>query len=158
MILKPFAAFGYVLTRNTYTEGEVFTAILGDNVTCTTFWSKGAFKNRNLSTGVDIHDFLTGHFLRPSDYVSGVFEHTAIGNAEVFCYDTRLNKGETAQMMPWHLPGATEAILPKNTKLFLCSGTLTINGNNVEKPTQLHIQSKDSLVTAMTDCYGLLFG
>jgi hypothetical protein len=157
MKLKPFAAFGYVLTRNTYTDGEVYTAVIGESVDCTTFWTKGAFKNYNLSTGADIHDFPTGYFLRPTDYVPGMFMHTVVGDAEVFCYDSRLNNGELPQIDPWFLTGGAQTVLPKGTKLFLCSGTLTVNDNNIDKPTQLHIQSGNLLVTSVTDCYGLIF-
>lgn len=157
MILKPYAAFGRVLTKNSYADNEVFVAVIGDSITCTTFWSKGEFKNRNLSTGDQFRDFPTGTFLRPSDYVPGVFEHVAIGDAEVFCYDTKINNGEEIELEPFYLSGGSETILSPGTKLFLCSGNIATNNANVDKPTQIHVKSENTLFTAVTDCYGIIF-
>jgi hypothetical protein len=157
MIRKPYAAFGHVLFCNSCTKGEVYTAVIEENTPCTIFWAKGHYKNKHVSAGTDFPDCPVGTFLRPEDLVPGVFEHTAVEESDVFCYDTRLNAGKMLDLSPWHLSGGAETILPVGTKLFLCSGVLTVNGNNIDKPTQLHIRSGDSLVTAVSDCYGLIF-
>ncbi len=154
---NPYAAFGYVLVENTYEDGETFIAIIGEDIKCTTFWVQGAFSNKNLSTGTDIHDFTTGWFLRPSDYVAGTFEHKSIGESKVFCFDQRLNNNQYIELAPFVLTGGSETVLPKNTKLFLCAGQLAVNSINIDKPTQINISSGNTLVTAVTDCYGLVF-
>jgi hypothetical protein len=157
MILKPFAAFGHVLMQNTYKEDETFFAIIGEDIKCTTFWVKGAFKNKHITTNEDFRYFPTGTFLRPPDYIPGTFEHQSVGESVVFCFDQRLNGDKYVELVPFILTGGAETVLPVGTKLFLCSGILTVSGNNIGKPTQLHIRSGDSLVTAVTDCYGLIF-
>ncbi len=157
MKLKPYAAFGHVLIENTYDDNETYTAIIGDDVKCTTFWAKGFFKNKHVSANSDFRDFPTGTFLRPEDCVPGVFEHTSVGESKVFCFDQRLNPGKHPDMLPFILTGGSETVLPKGTKLFLCDGELAVKGKNISKPTQLSIASEDALITAVTDCYGLLF-
>lgn len=157
MAMKPYAAFGHILICNSYNKGDVYIADVEEGTPCTIFWAKGHYKNRNISEDKDFKDFPRGTFLRPSDLIPGLFEHTVIEDSDVFCYDPRLNKGKTLTLVPLQLPGGTETILPKGTKLFLCSGSIAINGTNFDKPTQLHIQSKDTLVTINSDCYGLLF-
>jgi len=157
MIQKPFAAFGHVLICNSCNKGEVYIANVEENTPCTIFWAKGYYKNKHVSANQDFRDFPTGTFLRPEDLVPGVFEHTAVEESDVFCYDSRLNNGQSLDITPWILPGGSETILPVGTKLFLCSGTLTVNSSNIDKPTQVNIRSGNTLVTAVTDCYGLLF-
>jgi len=157
MIQKPFAAFGHVLICNSCNKDEVYTATVEENTPCTIFWAKGHYKNKHVSANADFMDFPRGTFLRPGDLVPGVFEHTAIEESDVFCYDSRLNGGQSLDITPWILPGGSETILSVGTKLFLCSGTLTVNGNNIDKPTQINISSGNTLVTAVTDCYGLIF-
>jgi len=157
MIQKPYAAFGYVLIENIYADGEVVIAIIGDDIKCTTFWVQGMFKNKNISENTGLDDFLVGHFLQPSNYIPGTFEHTSVGESRVFCYDQRLNENKYINLEPFLLAGGAETILPKDTKLFLCCGSLAVNGNNINQPTQINVKSGNTLVTAVTDCYGLVF-
>ncbi len=157
MHIKPFAAFGHVLTRNSYDEGEVYTAIVESGTPCTIFWAKGYYTNKHVSANADFRDFPRGTFLRPSDLVPGVFEHTAVEASEVFCYDARLNAGRQPQIDPFILLAGQEQVLPKGTKLFMCSGLLTVAGRTIDKPTQLTISTADTTVRADTDCYGLFF-
>jgi hypothetical protein len=60
-------------------------------------------------------------------------------------------------LVPFILAGGEQTILPKDTKLFLCSGQLAVNDITIEKPTQISVRSGDTLVNAVTDCYGLFF-
>lgn len=157
MIQKPYAAFGYVLIENTYADGEVVTAIIDNNYSCYTFWACGMFKNKNVSTNTEMQDFATGCFLRPSDYFPGVFEHTSVGESKVFCLDERFKSHTHVQLESFKMVAAESQVLPKDTKLFLCAGNLLVNGRNIDQPTQIHIRTGDTSVTAVTDCYGLLF-
>lgn len=158
MNMKPRAAFGYVLIENTYADGETWRAIINDDIKCTTFWVKGLFKNKHLTLGSeDFEDFQPGRFLRPVDYMQGVFEHTSVGESKVFCFDQRLNNNQYVELSPFLLSSGNQATLPIGTKLFLCAGSLSMQDRTIEQPTQIHIQSGDTLVSASTDCYGLLF-
>jgi len=142
---------------NLLDEGEVYTAVIGDSTTCTIFWAKGYYKNKNLSTNEAFRDFPRGTFLRPEDCVPGVFEHTAIEESRVFCYDTRMNVGKNPQIDTFILASGQKQILPKNTKLFLCSGTLVVSEKIISEHTQIRVNTADVTVYAETDCYGLFF-
>ncbi len=157
MQMKPFAAFGHVLICNILNEGEVYTAIVEEGTPCTIFWAKGYYTNKHVSANAEFRDFPRGTFLRPSDLVPGVFEHTAVEASEVFCYDARLNAGRQPQIDPFILSAGEERVLPKGTKLFFCSGALAVAGRALDRPTQLTISTADTVVRADADCYGLLF-
>jgi hypothetical protein len=158
MNLKPHAAFGYVLIENTYADGETWNAIINSDIKCTTFWVQGLFKNKHLSLSTeDIEDFQPGHFLRPADYVPGVFEHTSVGESKVFCFDQRLNNNTYVEIVPFVLKSGNQETLPNNAKLFLCAGSLSVGEKTISKPSQISVQSGDVLVSALTDCYGLVF-
>lgn len=151
MIQKPRAAFGYVLMENTYEDGEVWKVLIGSDMKCTTFWVQGQFKNTT------IPDFLPGQFLRPFEYIPGVFEHTSVGESKVFCFDQRLNNQRYVDLVPFILSAGERRVLPKDTKLFFCAGKLVVNDQTIDKPTQISVRSKDTVVIATTDCYGLFF-
>jgi hypothetical protein len=158
MIQKPYAAFGHVLIENTYADGEISTAIINNDITCYTFWVQGLFKNKNISANTEWEDFAPGHFLRPRiDYPQGIYEHTSTGETKVFCFEERINGNEDVDLEAFILKAGSQTTLPKDTRLFLCAGNLAVNDRTITKPTQISVRSGDTLVTAATDCYGLLF-
>jgi hypothetical protein len=157
MIQKPFAAFGHVLIKNSYADKEIVIGVIKEDIQCTTFWVKGKFENENLETGERCIDFVPGTIYKPADYTTGVFKHTVVGDTEVFCYDIRRNNGRDIDLTAFHLPGASETILPVGTKLFLCSGLLSIGNLVVDRPMQIRIENENVLLTANEDCYGLIF-
>jgi hypothetical protein len=156
-IQKAHAAFGHVLIRNDYVDGEIFEATIKSDFAYTIYWAKGAFENFNVSTGLGLVDFTAGYILRPGDYVGGVFRHTAAGETVVFCYDPVLNRGYTPGIDTWELAPQEQVTLPVGTKLFLCSGSLVIDGRKFDEPVQIAIKSEDKVVVAESQCYGLLF-
>lgn len=158
MIQKPYAAFGHVLIENIYEDKENYTAIINNDITCYTFWVEGLFKNKNISTNTDIQDFTPGFFLRPRlNYIQGIYDHTSVGKTRVFCFEERINGNSDVDLEPFILKAGLETTLLKDTKLFLCAGHLKTANKNILKPTQINILSNDTLVTAVTDCYGLFF-
>lgn len=158
MIQKPYAAFGHVLIENTYADGETYTAVINNDITCYTFWAKGVFKNKDISKNANLPDFAAGQFFRPRlDYVQGIYEHTSVGESKVFCFEERINSNADVHLEAFILKAGLQTTLTKDARLFLCAGNLTTNAINITKPTQISIRSGDTLVTAVTDCYGLLF-
>lgn len=158
MKMKPYAAFGYVLIENTYADGEQWKSIINDDIQVTTFWVNGLFKNKHLSLGSeDFQDLESGRFLRPVDYIQGVFEHTAVGECKVFCFDPRINANRDVELLPFILKSGEQTVLSKDTKLFFCFGNMSANGKSITQPSQVNVQSNNILVIAESDCYGLLF-
>jgi hypothetical protein len=158
MIQKPYAAFGHVLIENTYSDGEISTAVINNDITCYTFWVQGLFKNKDITKNTPIQDFAPGQFFRPRlDYVQGIYEHTSVGETKIFCFEERINSNADVDLDSFILTAGSQTTLPKDTRLFLCAGNLAIKDRSITKPTQISISSGDTLVTATTDCYGLLF-
>lgn len=68
--------------------------------------------------------------------------------------DLFLNSNKKTNTKTFQLDGACETILPTGTKLFLSSGTLTVNNMNVESPAEICIEKTGQMVFAVTTCYG----
>jgi hypothetical protein len=141
MIQKPYAAFGHVLIENTYADGETYTAVINNDITCYTFWAQGVFKNKDISKNADLPDFTAGHFFRPRlDYVQGIYEHTSVGETKIFCFEERINSNADVDLEAFILKAGSQTTLPKDTKLFLCAGNLSVNDRSIEKPTHISIR------------------
>jgi hypothetical protein len=154
---KAYAAFGHVLVRNVYKDGETFDATIMPGHAFTMYWAKGAFTNWNVSTDSEWIDFPTGFVSRPGDYVPGVFRHTAVGETVVFCFDPAINRNYTPVMETWELAAGEQITMPAGTTLFLCDGSLFIDGRKFSGPMQIGIKSQDKIVVGDSKCYGLLF-
>lgn len=157
MKLTPYAAFGYSLVEMSLVDGETYQAEVSENLGTVHLWVRGGFKNKNLTTGEPWEDFPVGTFLTPESYVAGTFEHTAIGDTSLFCYNSARNRDYVPPISKFHLVAGESTVLPQGTKLFLCSGSVTINGNQISKPTQIRGIHSPLSIHAETDCYGLLF-
>jgi hypothetical protein len=154
---KPYAAFGYLLLEQSFQDGETYLAEVTSDPGAIHFWVEGRFRNFDKTRNAAMPDLVAGQLLLSSDYYAGLFEHTAVGNTRIMCVNRALNRGFIPDVSKFELPGGSETVLPKGTKLFLCAGTLAVGGQNVSKPTQIRVTSDNSLVQAVTDCYGLVF-
>lgn len=155
---KPYAAFGHLLIERSLIDGETYTAIVSEAPQSTHFWAKGAFSNRNLTTNEDMPDFVTGTLLTPSDYYPGTFEHTAVGDTSLFCFHLQENQNDLPTVTKLVVAAGESVTLPQGTKLFHCAGEMTVNGNLVDKPTQIRSATNVLTISATTDCYGMIFG
>jgi hypothetical protein len=158
MIRKAHAAFGYALVSQSLADGETYIAEIKDTPEALHFWVQGGYRNRNLTTGEPMPDFVPGTFLRASDYYPGQFEHTAIGDTLLFCYSITENRGYLPPIEKLAMAAGEAVTLPAGTKLFLCAGEMSVNGNAVSKPTQIRSAANALAINAVTDCYGLIFG
>jgi len=156
MLQKPFAAFGYVLIANYYTKGEQFDVVSTQGSKTFLFGTKG---------DITVTDKLTGRVIETrragwtNNGINENQEYTNLVNedAECWCYDPKLNKDFIPKIVPVIINMGDSQNIPNNTKLFLCSGTLTINNIEFTGPYQLHIKTGDKVLVATTDCYGLTF-
>lgn len=155
---KPYAAFGHVLIERSHQDGETYTAEVLANPQCSQFWVKGRFKNRDLTINEAMPDFVAGTFLSPIDYYAGMFEHTAVGDTTLFCFHMQEGQNDVPALSKFVLAAGEATTLPQGTKLFHCAGEMTVNGNTINKPTQIRSATNVLSVTATTDCYGIIFG
>jgi hypothetical protein len=160
---KPYAAFGYVLIKNTYIANEVVEVTVNDASISTFFWTKGGFKSINKATGEPMPDWVAGDFVKPDDYIKndpyikGTFLQTPIGETIVWCYDPKLNRQFEPFLSKFNLSDGITTSLPQGTKLFLCEGTLVIDGQEINSPTQVYLKNGDKEALAQGQCYGILF-
>jgi len=57
----------------------------------------------------------------------------------------------------WVLASGETTTLPVNTKLFFCTGSITVESNTHTDPVQIHAKTTTINVTANEDSYGILF-
>jgi len=154
---KPYAAFGYVLIENTYTANEVVEVTVSDASAATFFWTKGRFQSVNKSTGQAVPDWVAGTFIKPDQYIKGTFVQTPIGETVVWCYDPKLNRQFEPSMSKFDVSDTQTTLLTQGTKLFLCEGTIVIDGKQITAPTQVYVKNGDKEALAQGQCYGILF-
>lgn len=153
---KPYAAFGYVLIKNTYPVGFTISSVVNAESVCTLFCTKGRINLILEETDAPL-DLVPGTFITPEQYIFGTYNHTTISDSDVWCFDPKMNRNFTPDIRKFHLPQNSSQILPQGTKLFLCGGTATVNDKQINKPTQLLIRTSNTQITSTTDCYGLIF-
>jgi hypothetical protein len=168
MIQKTFPAFGFFIVRNDVDAGEVisdgdlvngvFTA--DQNFACTWVYSKGLIRNTEVTTGEQR--------LRPAGYNNiesaepvGTWRAEVIEPTVIFCIPPIAQNNVQPPLIKrlgyFHLPAGASTTLPNATKLSLCDGKLLVGGMEIRGMRQVQVKSRDVSVTAVEDCYGILF-
>ena len=156
MIRKPYAAFGYVLYGNYYEEGyTVDTVTYADSKTVLLF-TEGSITVRDKETGEVVHECVPG-WIKSGDYEDRLFVSTANAASVSWCYDPKVNQNYIPTIELVALKSGEAIELPQGTTLFLCSGTLVINGTDHVAPRQISVKSANVTAAATTDVYGLNF-
>ena len=156
MIQKPFAAFGYVIIANYYKKSEQFEVNSSVDSKTLIFCSTSDITGTDRLTGRVLDQYTSGW----SNYgVNVTQEYTNIVNEDstFWCCDPKLNKGFLPKIIPQVVSINDTIELKQGTKLFLCEGTLEINGREFVGPYQIHIKTGDKSAKALTTCYGLIF-
>lgn len=155
-----YQVFGTVIHKNSYKAGDTFqfdpSKIEG---LCTTFVTAGrSTLVDNTTSQAYPEEYTAGKFIRALEYPSTSFTENVIEDLEIFCYAPPSNDNiVVAPFSPLYLAQGTNTTLLVGTKLFLCRGTLIINGNGITGPIPISLTTGDKVVTANTECYGLLF-
>jgi hypothetical protein len=156
MIRKPYAAFGYVLYGNYYEDGyTVDTVTYADSKTVLLF-TEGSITVRDKETGEVVHECVPG-WIKSGNYEDRLFTSTANAASVSWCYDPKVNQNYIPTIELVALKSGEAIELPQGTTLFLCSGTLVINGTDHVAPRQISVKSANVTAAATTDVYGLNF-
>jgi hypothetical protein len=155
MIRKPFAAFGRVLYANYYDAGSEFDLLSSINKKTVLFFSEGSMTVHSKDTGEVTHTCGAGWF-NYGDYIDHTYKCTANSPTVCWCYDPEVNDGYIPQMETLIVKPEEQIVLPKDTKLFLCYGTITNGEQSLTGPCQV-ILSGDKPLKATTNVYGLIF-
>jgi hypothetical protein len=157
MKTKPHAAFGYVLLEQSFVDGESYFAEVSAGAKNAQLWVKGRFNNKNVTLNEPHEPFEAGMFIKPSDYITGLFEHTVVGDTTFFCFPRQDDKGEMPELNKFFIGAGQSTSLPKGTKLFHCHGEISINGSLITNPAQIRSATNSLNISAITDCYGIIF-
>lgn len=150
---KPFACFGYVLIANYYDEGEVFEVRLTANSKTALFFVKGHVVCYDKDTNEFIEEYFPGAYA--DVHREGVFKDVAVEASVCFCFDPKRHNDYVPPMGIVNLAQGEENICAAGTRLFLCEGTLSIDGQEFTGPCQILMQGVKQ-ATALTDAYGLI--
>lgn len=156
MIRKPHAAFGRILYSNRYEAGDTETLRTTSDSQTVLFCSEGDINMRENETGVVVFDCFPG-WIKYGGFNTAVNTVTAHAYSVVWCYDALSNKGYVPPIERVALKSGETIDLPQGTTLFLCVGTLVINGVDHVGPRQISVKSANVTAAATTDVYGLNF-
>lgn len=156
MIRKPFAAFGHVLYANYYEKGYTVDAVSSADSKTVLMFTEGSFTIRDKETGEVAHECVPG-WINYGNYQDRAFSCVSNTDSVSWCYDPKVNQNIVPPIEMLAVKSGDAVELPQGTNLFLCSGTLTINGQERTSPKQISVKSDSVTATANTDVYGLLF-
>lgn len=150
---KPYACFGYVLIANYYDKDEVFEVRSTSDSKTVLFGVKGRTVNRNKETGEVIEICGPGYYA--TEHLDMIYENTAEEDAICFCFDPKRHNGYVPPMDVVNMAEQESATLAAGTRLFLCQGTIKVDGKEFTGPCQVLLQGA-KVITAVTDVYGLI--
>lgn len=150
---KPFACFGYVLIANYYDAGEVFEVRSSSDSKTVLFCVKGHTIGRNKQTGEVLEEYVPGWFA--TEHIDMVYENTAEEASVCFCFDPKRHNDYVPPMDVVNSASGETVVCAAGTRLFLCEGTLNIDGKDFVGPCQVLTQGAKQ-ATAVTDVYGLI--
>jgi hypothetical protein len=156
MIRKPHAAFGRVLYSNHYEAGYVAEAFTFADSKTILLFTKGSLTARDKQTGEVVHECVPGWISR-GGYENRVFSCVSNVDSVSWCYDPKVNNDFVPTIEVLAVKQGESVALPEGTALFLCSGTLQINGAAYVAPRQISVRSAGTTATAAADVYGLIF-
>ena len=156
MIRKPHAAFGRVLYSNHYEAGYTVDAVTFAGSKTILLFTEGSFTVRDKQTGEVLRECIPGSITRDG-YEDRIITCIANVDTVAWCYDPKVNHDYVPVIDLLTIERGESATLPEGTSLFLCSGTLQINGADYVAPRQISVRSAGTMATATTDVYGLVF-
>lgn len=156
MTRKPFAAFGRVLYANYYEAGYTVDTVTSAESKTVLLFTEGHITVRDKATGTVAYECVPG-WISYGDYRNGLYTCEATQPSVSWCYDPNVNQGYVPPIELVALKSGEAIALPKGTNLFLCAGTLMINGQAQTAPRQISVKSDNITAAATTDVYGLNF-
>lgn len=164
---KAYAAFGYLIGKNTFTAGETFISdpvfnnkfSVGEYFPYTWLYTKGRDILINTTTNEQEERF-AGDSNISKPYPVGEWISTLPVDMELFCISGFSNSNKTPalpEVSIFKLSKNQSTTIPNGTKLFLAEGTINIAGSNYQGVKQIYFKAGDKTVTAVEDSYGFIF-
>jgi len=153
MTQKPCACFGYVILQNTYPKNNVYEVQTSSASDTLLFLVKGHMVFRNKETKQMIEEHFPGAY--GSDWADRLSEAVAVEESVLFCLSSQINRGYMPETIPVVLQENEADIFDAGTRLFLCEGTVEINGIEFTGPCQIGFKGQQTL-KPKTNIYGLI--
>lgn len=163
----PYRAFGYLVIKNNFSAGEVFTI---DPVVSNVFSVGQLFpyiwlytKGTDVLVNVDTQEQITrtaGDCNTYKPYPQATWRTTLPEDLELWCISAFLNSSNNPPLPDvtvFALPSGEQAVVPHGTKMFIASGSINIEGRSIATGKQVEFKSGDKVVTAEGDVYGFVF-
>ncbi len=150
---KPFACFGYVLIANYYDEGEVFEVRSTSDSKTALFFVKGHVVCYDKNTDEFIEEYFPGAYA--DSHRDGVFKDVAVEASVCFCFDPKRHNDYVPPLDIVNLAQGEENTCSAGTRLFLCEGEISIDGQLLTGPCQVLLKGNKTII-AQTDAYGLI--
>jgi hypothetical protein len=173
--LQMHHAFGYLLAECIYQTGKTHhvpgvvsnnTVVITKTKPLESIWlqTKGTSTLTEINTGV-IEKWTEGDSDLTNPCKLGSWQAEYTEDVAIWCLPKNMtndlndpNKDiDLTKITQFTLLDTQTTTIPNNTKLFLASGSLTINGQSYPGPQQIEVLTGDKSVTATGDCYGFIF-
>ena len=160
----PYRTFGYITIRTVYTGGEHVVDPCPENRLWTNLFTKGGFRNcvtdaTSTPPNHSTEDTNPGSWYTPEDFQEfyGNLTFDTLDPTEIWCLCGENNNNWMPYVSKWELSSGQTTTLPVGTKLFFCSGSITINGTTYTDPVQIHAKNSAVSVVSNQNSYGINF-
>jgi hypothetical protein len=153
---KPYACFGHVLLSNTYDTTEKYFVNKTNENNDRVLAVSGHAQMYNEDTGEFCEDVFPGWFVSSRNYEDTRYEFRIVEETTTFCYSAKLNQDYVPEIAPLVLEAGESQMLAPKTKLFLCKGTIDVDGRELVGPCQV-LNATDKTLVAKTPVYGMIF-
>lgn len=123
-----------------------------------TLYTKGLLIGEAITDNLPVLDRPPGTFSQNLNPIrQGQFKFTAVGNTQWWCINYVFNQKQLPNVLPINIAAGVSQSFPVGSKLFLCDGTATVNGQAVTTPGCLQASNSAIEIVAFNNVYGFVF-
>ena len=155
--------FGWIIHSKNLNAGESYLVNVTENTEASqlgniTLWTKGLIEGRNITGNVQVIPRTPGYSnINRGTAIAGTYEFTATEASEWWCINYIANKKQLPEVEILYIKKGDSNTYPAGKKIFLCSGSASVNNTLCEAPIALELTSGQQLLTALNTCYGFIF-
>jgi hypothetical protein len=163
IVYTPYKAFDWKVHKAECPNGHSFivtTTKAGPRTEAANIalYTQGLLTGESLTDSLPVLDRPAGTFSQNLNPIrQGQFKFTAVGNTQWWCINYIANQQQLPNVIPVVILAGTIQSFPLGTRLFLCEGTATVNGQAVITPTCLQANTNPIEVVASSNVYGFVF-
>lgn len=160
----PYRAFGWIVLKTEFPAGSHIVADWPENRQWINFWTKGEVLNISTDSSstppnFSLRDGFAGDWL-DQDYLNqchGIGSFDCVQDSVLWCISDDLNDSNMPSVEKWELNAGQSSQLPVGTRLFVCQGSVQIDGVDKTEPFCIHVKNNPLTVTANEQSYAFKF-